>query len=329
MLYYTIIKHNLLVLVMRDLENVDKNSKNPICSLIIHFILYLLSIISVFNISPSEATEHGLYDYWIYHVYRLIIIAIIFGIHTVISLILKNIDNDLINNLCIKISKFLCICYFISTLVLTYYLVATNYSAKTMSQNKTGNVYLDMIQNVTYIMMIMDYIITIPFGIGCVTIIITCIYECINECFCIENPIIIDICICLFNSIKLILISCKNIHKYIDSYKKKKKKEIKFSMMDGKKFTLIISLNQSIKEIKNIITKDEIELFMLEEEQSLQDDDILYDRLDILKTIDYQLFVLPKSKVTFNPVIKFKEQDNKKTKSKKKCRCLKQKIIHL
>ena len=313
---------------MRDLENDYENSENPVCSMIIHFILYLLSIISVSNISPSEATKHGLYDYWIYHVYRLIIIATISGIHIVMSLILKNKNNDLINNLCIKITKFLCICYFISTLVLTYYLVATNYSAKTMSQNKTGNVYLDMIQIVTYIMMIMDYIITIPFGIGCVTIIITCIYECINECFCIENPIIIDICICLFNSIKLILISCKNIPKYIDSYKKKKKKEIKFLMMDGKKFTLIISLNQSIKEIKDIITKDEIELFILGEEESLQDNDILYDKLDILKTIDYELYVLPTSEVTFNPVIKFEQHDNKETKSEK-CRFWNQNIIHL
>ena len=62
-------------------------------------------------------------------------------------------------------------------------------------------------------------------------------------------------------------------------------------MMDGKKFTLILSMNKTIKEIKEIITNDEIELFIKGEEEQLDDKSILYDEIGIDKNKPYVLML--------------------------------------
>lgn len=300
----------------------DDNFECP-WSVFIHFTLFILSIISVSNVSSTEAQEHGLYDYWIYNVNRLIIIAIIFGIQlfNCIILISKRYDT-VIEKLYIIATKISSICYIITTLVFTYYFIAINDSAKTMLYNKTGNTYMDMMQIISFIIIILDYILTIPVALGCCG----CWCYSIDSCFCKQNPLIISCCKGLFNC-------CKNMFLYIpnsiDLYKKKKKKEIKFSMMNGNSFILNLSMNQSIKEVKDIITNDAVELFIKGDEDSFKNDDILYDKLDLLNSVENEIFLLQKSEVTFNPIVNFETQYNNETKSKRKCCFGNQNIIYL
>lgn len=289
----------------------------------IHITLFILSVISVCNVSSTEAELYGLYDYLRYNVNRLIIIAVIFGIQLIncILLISKRYDATR-EELYIIITKISGICYIITTLVFTYYLIAINDSAKTMSYNKTGNTYMDMMQIVSFIIIILDYILTIPVALGCCG----CWCYSIDSCFCKQNPLIISCCKSLFDC-------CKNMFLYIprliDSYKKNIKKEIKFLMMDGSSFILNLSMNQSIKEVKDIITNDAVELFIKGDEEPLNDDDILYDKLDLLKSVDNEIFLLQKSEVTFNPIVNFETHCNNETKSKRKCCFWKQNIIYL
>lgn len=85
---------------------------------------------------------------------------------------------------------------------------------------------------------------------------------------------------------------------------KKSCKEIKFLMMDGSSFTIKLSMNSSIKTVKDVIANSKldyfgefIELFINGGEEPLDNDDILGDKLDL--TVGNEIFLLPKSMTTF------------------------------
>lgn len=79
---------------------------------------------------------------------------------------------------------------------------------------------------------------------------------------------------------------------------------VRFLMMDGESFTIKLSKNSSIKTVKDVIANSKldffgefIELFINGEEEPLDNDDILSDKLDL--TVGNEIFLLQKSMTTF------------------------------
>lgn len=168
-----------------------------------HFWTTLLWIITLCNISENEASINGLYDYWQYGQNRLIVLGVIMGFMIILCCcipICSDCNNGLSENdkLCLKVLLYICKNSFISiTLIFTYYLISINNNAMNFKFNPIGSTYLDMIQIVTFITIILDYVITMIIAIYC------CQICCMCECFCFydDHPITLC-CKAFFNLIK-------------------------------------------------------------------------------------------------------------------------------
>ena len=129
------------------------------------FIIAILWIITLCNVSEAEASEHGLYDYWRYGLNRLIISAIIIGISIIscfmgmCGLITKSEGCIITGSGLITAATIVCI---VINIIFTYYFIATNNSAKDIQYDQTGRTFLDMLQVLSYITIICDYILTVP-----------------------------------------------------------------------------------------------------------------------------------------------------------------------
>lgn len=133
------------------------------------FIIAILWIITLCNVSEAKASEHGLYDYWRYGLNRLIISAIIIGISIIscfigiCGLLTKSEECMITSSGLITATTIVCI---VINIVFTYYFIATNNSAKDIQFDQTGHTFLDMLQILSYITIICDYILTVPLACG-------------------------------------------------------------------------------------------------------------------------------------------------------------------
>ena len=82
-------------------------------------------------------------------------------------------------------------------------------------------------------------------------------------------------------------------------------KEIKFLKMDGESFNIKISMNSTIKTVKDVIANsilnyfgEYIDLFINGEEEPLDNNDILGDKLDL--TVGNEIFLLQRSMTSFD-----------------------------
>lgn len=204
--YIFIILINRFKRLVYQCESQNDRDDDPSGLAVIYNTLIILWIITLSSVSQNEAINHGLYDYWRYGLNRIIVLGIIIGIALILCCcvpICSELNNGLGERGIIIVDLICPLCtwgYLISTLVFTYYLITTNDNANDLQYHQTGDTFLDMMQILSFISIIIDYLITIPIVLGgCIT---SC--GCINVCFCGENPIIISCCksslICIKNS---------------------------------------------------------------------------------------------------------------------------------
>jgi hypothetical protein len=157
----------------------DTKSKSQVVSY--SGIILILWIIALSNVTESESNNYDLYDYWRYGWNRLwisvsvISIAIIGCVISSCGIITNSETITYITSTLSVIAIMLCL---LINIVFTYYFIATNNSAKDINFNQTGNTSMDMIQILSYISIICDYILSALF---------ICTGMCTSLIYCVDK----------------------------------------------------------------------------------------------------------------------------------------------